>query len=222
MLTVFCAADSVRCCAVLRHVVCCAVPCRHRLTPVCFLSKRCKEMYHLNLLITHNKHTDLHASVCTELDSHNTAHVLWCCRCNHGHSSPVMVNGTLLWSPPVSLHCSNLNICWPAGCAEWTASQMGGGFANPLYHEGTPLEAYRQRARGIRRASLTRFTNSPVVRSLSSESLLQAQHNMNIQCHMCELCPGLQLELTLQQSDLGTLSTWPGKEALKKQSASCT
>ena len=58
--------------------------------------------------------------------------------------------------------------------------------------------------------------DSPVVRGLASEVLLQAQHSMTIQCPMCELCPGLQFELTLQQSDLGTVSTWPGKKALKK------
>lgn len=66
-------ADGVRCCAVPCHVVLySAVPCCNGLTLVCFLYKCCKETYHLNLLITYNRHTDLHASVRSALASHNT------------------------------------------------------------------------------------------------------------------------------------------------------
>ena len=95
-------------------------------------------------------------------------------------------------------------------------------FAHQPCHEGTPLEAYRQRARNFSRAGLTGFTKSPFVRGLAPEELLQAQHSMTIQCPMCERCPGLQLEPTLQQSVLGTICTWLGKKALKKQRPSCT
>lgn len=63
--------------------------------------------------------------------------------------------------------------------------------------------------------------DSPVVKGLASEVLLQAQHSMTIQRPMCELCPGLQLELTMQQSDLGTICIWPGTKTLKKQRPSC-
>ncbi len=63
--------------------------------------------------------------------------------------------------------------------------------------------------------------DSPVVRGLASEVLLQAQHSMTIQRPMCELCPGLQLELTMQQNDLGTICIWPGTKTLKKQRPSC-
>ena len=51
---------------------------------------------------------------------------------------------------------------------------------------------------------------------------MQAQYSVTMQCPMCELCPGQQVELTVQQSDLRTVSSWPGKRALKKQRPSCT
>jgi len=96
----------------------------------------------------------------------------------------------------------------------WTASQVGGAFARTMrIGEGTPVEAYRQWESS---AELV-LHDSLVVRGRAQEIMLQAQHSMTIQPPMCEVCPGLQLEVTSQQSDLGAVSTWPGKKVLKKQ-----
>lgn len=84
-----------------------------------------------------------------------------------------MVIGILPWSPePYCTHhmyacCSDLDICCPAGCAVWTASQVGAGLENQLLHEGTPLEAYRQRAREISSASAGQHQQATIGLTLS-------------------------------------------------------
>ncbi len=79
-------------------VRCCALPCRHTQTPVCFLSQCCKEMHHLSLLITCNMHTTATASHNTSFEFTITgAHTVvlqvqpWSLESYHGHRNPIVL-----------------------------------------------------------------------------------------------------------------------------------